>query len=242
MVIDHPPFSTYSDYDTGDEYEYPDEVKYITLTRTAESVRRSIVSTLEDETADELLDSTEIVDFSQEFLRRVPLPRSLKDDELGELKRVDMYDESDDDDRFTHPETHDEKFGFLDDIADYLSENAEGNLVVINSVTDLVTLSQFHHGWEEVYGFLLGLRKSSTKWDCVIYTVMDRVSDSVREYDEISSIPDGTMEFRLRRSGMNCKRELQVGSFRGALNKTETAIFETKVLSHGFEVSNIRKI
>ncbi|MDY6780241.1 MAG: hypothetical protein SV760_06810, partial [Halobacteria archaeon] len=172
-----------------------------------------------------LSENMTIRSFSEGYFNTLPLPSSFDSDDIGEIKMVERAEEGDDKKGFTTPDgSDDEEFDFLDDIAEYLSENESGNLVILDSVSELISLGRIRGEWEKVFGFLAGLRRACTQWGCVLYAVLDRFGDSFDDYERLGSIPDGTIHFHVREDKNGFVRQMHVGSFRGKISKTEQAV------------------
>ncbi|WP_458189283.1 hypothetical protein [Haladaptatus sp. NG-WS-4] len=66
--------------------------------------------------------------------------------------------------------------GVLEALGEYLTEHAPGNLVVIDSLTDLISLPDEQVDWNEVTMLLKGMKKASQAWDGLILVLVNQES------------------------------------------------------------------
>jgi KaiC/GvpD/RAD55 family RecA-like ATPase len=221
-------FEVYTDADVeGDAL--PDDVHYVSFMRGEDDVLREIRSVVDDRMYDTLSSNLLFKDFSDEYFRNTVVPRSWVDEELTGLRSLG--------------ETSDDSL--LSAFADYLDENAAGNLVVIDSLTSLVRASRYSLDWGEILVMLAGLQRATNRWDGLIYALLDKDTLEPREHQEIASIFDGIFHFDWVVGDTERQRMMYVGSFRGAMGRMtghEDDKYETEVTEEGFEISNIRKI
>jgi len=229
MARDDPDtFSVYSDTD-ADPDALPGDVHYVSFMRGEDDVKGEMRSVLDDSMYESLTSNLVFKDFSDEYFRNTVVPRSWVDDELTGLSGLG---EAKDDD-------------LLSSFADYLDENAAGNLVVIDSLTSLVRASRHRLEWGEILVLLAGLQRATTRWNGLVYAILDKDTLKPREHQEISSIFDGIFHFDWVEGDTERQRMMYVGSFRGAMGRMtghEDDKYETEVTEEGFEISNIRKI
>jgi KaiC/GvpD/RAD55 family RecA-like ATPase len=229
MARDDPDkFSVYSDTDV-DPDALPDEVHYVSFMRGEDDVEGEMRSVLDDSMYESLTSNLVFEDFSDEYFRNTVVPRSWIDDELTDLRGLG--------------EASDENL--LSAFADYLDENAAGNLVVIDSLTSLVRASRHKLEWGEILVLLAGLQRATTRWNGLVYAILDKDTLEPREHQEIASIFDGIFHFDWVEGDTERQRMMYVGSLRGAMGRMtghEDDKYETEVTEEGFEISNIRKI
>jgi KaiC/GvpD/RAD55 family RecA-like ATPase len=229
MARDDPEgFEIYSDTEVEPDV-VPEEVHYVSFMRSEEDVLGEMRSVLDDRMYESLSSSSVFEDFSDEYFRNTVVPRSWVDEELTDLRSLG---EAKDD-------------NLLSSFADYLDENASGNIVVIDSLTSLVRASRYRLDWGEVLVMLAGLQRATQRWDGLIYAVLDKDTLEKREHQEIASIFDGIFHFEWVEGDTERQRMMYVGSFRGAMGRMtghEDDKYETEITEEGFEISNIRKI
>jgi KaiC/GvpD/RAD55 family RecA-like ATPase len=221
-------FEIYTDAEVEPD-ALPDEVHYVSFMRGEADVLDDMRSVLDDQMYESLTSNMVFEDFSDEYFRNTVVPRSWVDEELTGLRNLgEAKDDS-----------------LLSAFADYLDENASGNLVVIDSLTSLVRASRYRLDWGEILVMLAGLQRATKRWNGLIYAVLDKDTLEPREHQEIASIFDGIFHFEWVEGDTERQRMMYVGSFRGAMGRMtghEDDKYETEVTEEGFEISNIRKI
>jgi len=221
-------FEVYNDteYDTDD---IPPEVHYISFMRDEDDIRSEMRSVLNDDMYENLSESLVFKDFSKAYFRNTVVPPSWIDGEMTDLKSLgEASDES-----------------LLSSMADYLDENASGNLVAIDSLTSLVRATRHRLEWGELLVLLAGLQRASKTWDGLVYALLDKDTLEEREHQEIAAILDGILHFEWVEGDTERQRMMHVDSFRGAMGRLQehqSDKYETEVTEEGFEISNIRKI
>ncbi len=221
-------FEIYTDADV-EPASLPEEVHYVSFMRGEADVLDDMRSVLDDRMYESLSSNMVFEDFSDEYFRNTVVPRSWVDEELTGLRNLG---EAKDD-------------NLLSAFADYLDENASGNVVVIDSLTSLVRASRYRLDWGEILVMLAGLQRATKRWNGLIYAVLDKDTLEPREHQEIASIFDGIFHFEWVEGDTERQRMMYVGSFRGAMGRMtghEDDKYETEVTEEGFEISNIRKI
>ena len=133
----------------------------------------------------------------------------------------------------------------LEEISRFLGKNAENNIVVLDSLTDLMLYDDMHKN--DIIMFLKGLVRISKVWNGIIYIILgsDILDDEMQEI--IKDIVDGVLVFEWYDKGSDkMRRNLYLSKFKGLIPRLEQnkiAKFETRVTyDNGFEVSNVRKI
>ncbi len=132
----------------------------------------------------------------------------------------------------------------LKEISEFLNKNAENNIVVIDSLTDLML---FDGNKNDIIMFLKGMSKISKVWNGLIYIVLSANILDNKMQEIIKDIVDGVLVFEWFDKGSDkMRRNLYLSKFRGLIPRIEQnkiSKFETKVTyDNGFEVSNVRKI
>jgi archaellum biogenesis ATPase FlaH len=133
----------------------------------------------------------------------------------------------------------------LSALGDYLSEYAPGNLVVIDSISDLVGATGEDIEWSDVTTLLRGLTKASHSWDGLILLLVNIDTLTDTEYGQLMDASEGTFEFAWESGGSKRARTMVVRQFRGVLSQLEeenVVRFETETHEGGFDISDVRKI
>ncbi len=135
----------------------------------------------------------------------------------------------------------------LEEISLFLKGNSENNVVVIDSLTDLMINNVDQVNREDIIMFLKGMVRVAKTWNGIIYVIlsMDILEKQVQKL--IAEIVDGVLVFEWYNGGsVKMQRNMYVSKFRGLmpqLEQNKIAKFEIKITSdNGLEVSNVRKI
>lgn len=221
-------FRVYTDADTEID-SVPSGVHYVSFIRGEKAVNDEMRSVLDDEMYESLSSNLVFEDFSSEYFRNTVVPRSWVDEELADLRSLGQTSED----------------SLLSSFADYLDENASGNIVVIDSLTSLVRSSRHKLDWGEILVMLAGLQRAAKRWNGLIFAVLDKDALESRKHQEIASIFDGIFHFDWVEGDTERQRMMYIGALRGAMGGMtghEDDKYETEVTEEGFEISNIRKI
>ena len=125
------------------------EVHYLSFTTGEEYIEREMANTVADEVVEAALPKMTVRDFSPQYFGLSPVPRSWY---AGETQAITDLGESERGD------------GALSALGDYLTEHASGNLVLIDSVTDLVAGVSDEMQWSDVAMLMKGLEKAANRW------------------------------------------------------------------------------
>jgi len=197
--------------------------------RDVDDIRGEMRSVLNEDMYDNLSESLVFEDFSEAYFRNTVVPRSWIDGKMTNLRSLgEATDES-----------------LLSSLADYLDENASGNLLIIDSLTSLVRATRHRLEWGELLVLLAGIQRASKTWDGLVYALLDKDTLAEREHQEIAAILDGILHFEWVEGDTERQRMMYVDSFRGAMGRLQehqSDKYETEVTEEGFEISNIRKI
>ncbi len=208
----------------------PDEVHYLSFTAGTGPITREMGYTMVDEIVDAAIDEIAFRDLSAEYFQLSPIPRDWYEDETTSI--TDLGDRGEYEDVLT-------AFG------DYLSANAEGSLVCIDSVTDLVSMVSGDTEWSDIATVLKGLKKAAYEWGGLILVLVNTDSITDREFGALTDAAGGTFQFAWESGGSKRARTMFVREFRGVLSRLESeniVRFETEIHDGGFDISDVRKI
>lgn len=208
----------------------PDEIHYISFTSNKTELRTEITYTITSELAEIASEEIEFRDLSTEYFQLSPIPR-----EWYAGRRHSIADLSDRGDRRD----------VLEALGEYLNEHARGNLVLIDSLTDLLHVDDEQITWSDVTMLLAGLQKASRQWGGLIEILVNSESLTNVELGALMSNADGTLAFEWESGGNERARTMFVKEFRGVLPQIEAeniVRFETEIHEAGFDVSDVRKI
>lgn len=208
----------------------PPEVHYLSFTAGESALMEEMEYTLAEEVVDAAIEGIEFRDLSPEFFQASPIPRQWYEGETTTI--ADLGDRGRYDDVLT-------AFG------DYLSEHAAGNVVCIDSVTDLVSAASDDMEWSDIAMVMKGLKKAAARWQGLILVLVNADALSDREFGTLMDAAAGTLQFTWESGGSKRARTMFVREFRGVLSRLEEeniVRFETEVHDGGFDISDVRKI
>jgi archaellum biogenesis ATPase FlaH len=135
----------------------------------------------------------------------------------------------------------------LESLSEFLNGNAEGNLVIIDSLTDLLVNETDYLNKTDIIMFLKGMVNISKTWNGLIYLLLSANTIEKHLQEIINDIVDGVLVFEwFDKGSVKMRRNLYISKFRGLipqLEQNKIAKFETRITyDGGFEVSNVRKI
>ncbi|MDZ7688881.1 MAG: hypothetical protein U5J64_09210 [Halobacteriales archaeon] len=201
--------------------DVPSSVHYITLERHQSLITDKMEAVLGGQQYDVLMDNTEFIDITDEFFENMSLSLPIETDEP--------------DRRYTE---------ILEDIAEYLEENAVDDIVVIDSLTSLFKMTEFGLRRKDVIAFLTWLADASREWGGMVYIINHTRPVNVRDDPVLASTPDGIMYFSVSDIGGGFHRQMYMGSFRGTLSSSQDRIkiYDARISSSGFEVSTVNEV
>jgi archaellum biogenesis ATPase FlaH len=216
--------------DTSAAATAPDSIHYLSFTAGEDELRTEISYTLEAELVDAGLEAVEFEDLSPAYFQLSPVPREWyagTHRDINDLGRdADQRD-------------------VLSTFADFLDDNADGGLVVVDSLTDLLAARGDNLTFSDIVLTLKGLRRAASGWDGLILLHLTKDAITDEELGSLMTAVDGTIQFEWETGGNERVRTMFVSEFRGVLSQLEAediVQFETEIHDAGFDVSNVRKI
>ncbi|SFR55018.1 RAD55 family ATPase [Halogeometricum limi] len=216
--------------DVHEESVPPNEVHYLSFTADESSLRQEMSYVFDDTIVDTAGDRIRFRDFSAEYFRPSPIPHEWYAGEAKTLRDLG--------------ERHSGE-PVLTALGDYLDDNAADNLVVIDSVTDLVAAVSDDMSWNDLSMVMRGITKAAHRWGGLILAVVSRDTLEPTQLGHLMDAVDGTLQFQWETGGSKRARTLVVQEFRGVLSRLESediVRFETQIHDGGFDVSDVRKI
>jgi archaellum biogenesis ATPase FlaH len=210
----------------------PADVHYVSFTTGEGAFVEEVSLTMDDEIVEAAMEGVSYHDLAGQYFHQSPIPREWYADRTGSIKDLRARQERDD---------------ILGTLGDLLAEHAPGNLVVIDSLTDLVsTVGRDQRlNWSDVAFLLKGLQKGASSWDGLILVHLNRETVTATEYGQLVDGVAGTFEFEWASGGSTRARTLVVKQFRGVLSQIaeeDIVQFETEIGEDGFDISDVRKI
>ncbi|MUW15826.1 HTR-like protein [Halorubrum sp. CBA1125] len=207
----------------------PDGVHYVSFTAGTGAITREMGYTMADEILEAASPAISFRDLSAEYFQLSPVPREWYRGETGSL--ADLGERGHED--------------VLTALGDYLSAHAEGSLVCIDSVTDLVSMVGGDTDWSDVTMVMKGLKKAAYEWGGLILALVNADAITDREFGTLMDAASGTLQFTWESGGSQRARTMFVREFRGVLSRLEAeniVRFETEIHEGGFDISDVRKI
>jgi KaiC/GvpD/RAD55 family RecA-like ATPase len=207
----------------------PGAVHYLSFT----TARRQLVGEMTLAMSDELVDGgagLTFHDLSAEYFRLSPVPR-----EWYAERTTDVADLGKATDRNTVPEA----------LGDRLTEHAAGNVVVLDSLTDLIAATGEELRWGDVPVILKGISRAAYEWGGLILAHVNHETLTDQQHGQLVDAADGTLLFEWESGGSSRARTMVVKQFRGVLSRIEEediVRFETEIGEAGFDISDVRKI
>ncbi|MGQ4555028.1 RAD55 family ATPase [Halobellus sp. GM3] len=217
----------------GDLHEnaaLPPEVHYLSFTADESNVRQEMSYALEAELVSEATDHIAVRDFSPEYFQLSPVPREWY---LGETTTLQDLGR------------REGRASVLSALGRYLNEHAPENLVVVDSITDLVAAISDEMAWNDIAMLMRGLGKASHRWGGLVLAYASRETLERTQLGHLMDAADGTLQFEWESGGSKRARTMVVQEFRGVLSQIEReniVRFETEIHEGGFDVSDVRKI
>jgi KaiC/GvpD/RAD55 family RecA-like ATPase len=209
----------------------PSEICYVTFTRVKEDIRAEILQSFHVDGLDRMLEAVRFEDLSEQYFDHSVVPD-------------EWYSHSD---VFTRLQKRTGQESIVTRMSKVVDSLKPGSLVVLDSITDLATLSSQADAWTNLTGFLRGLQRVSKTRGITSYLLLSAgILDSSRER-EIADIADAVLLFRWEETqGARRQRVMYFEKFRGVmphLEERDLVKFAVRISeTSGFEVSNIRVI
>ncbi|GGN93560.1 MULTISPECIES: RAD55 family ATPase [Haloarcula] len=208
----------------------PKEVHYISFTASGEQLASEMRLAMDEDLLETALSGIEFHDMSERYFHMSPVPRSWYAEQTPKIEDLRARHERDD---------------LLGALGSKLSDVAAGNLVVIDSLSDLVSAMGEDIDWADITFLVAGLQKAAHKWGGLILLHLNYETLSGARQGQLSDAAHGTMEFSWESGGSTRARTLVVKQFRGVLSQIEDediVQFETELGDAGFDISDVRKI
>ena len=217
----------------GDLHEdavLPPEIHYLSFTDDETTIREELSYVLDDDLVDAATEHITVRDFSPEYFQLSPVPRAWY---LGETTTLQDLSGSGN------------RSDVLTALGSYLNDHASDNLVVIDSITDLVAAISDEMEWNDIAMLVRGLGKAAHRWNGLILTYASRETLAATQLGHLMDAADGTLQFEWESGGSKRARTMVVQEFSGVLSQIEReniVRFETEIHDGGFDVSDVRKI
>lgn len=177
----------------GDECKgstFPQNIHYVSFSKTRKDVLEEVKISFNQAYYDAIEGQLKFKDFSNSYFKRTMVPSNWTDN--GQDKPSLFSNDEDDDD-------------LLKNMVTFLEDNAQDNMVIIDSLTDLLTNSSIEN--DKLVTIIKGMRRASKKWGGVVYLLLSKgIVEKKVEHLLIDSV-DGVMSFEWSKNRHTSKRQ-----------------------------------
>ncbi len=216
--------------DLPDGVQVPPEVHYVSFTSNKTAIERELRYTMAAEIVDAVADRIQYRDLSPEYFQLSRIPQ---DWYLGRTTSLDDLSKRHNED------------SVLGALGDYLTTHASGNLILLDSITDLLDAVGDELDWGDITMLIRGLVRAATQWGGLILVLVNEDTLTPTELGQLSDAASGTLGFSWETGGSKRARVMVVREFRGVLSRLEQediVQFEGEIHDGGYDISNVRKI
>ncbi len=216
----------------GDECKksiLPNEIHYLTFSRAREDILDEVKMSFNQDYYDAIEENLNFKDFSNAYFKRTMVPSAW----TGESNPGRIFSDDTDSD-------------LLKELVSFLGENAEDNIVIVDSLTDLLTNNTIDK--DRLITVVKGMRRASKKWGGIIYLLLSRgIVEKRLEHLLIDSV-DGVLGFEWSNTHRSSQRQryMIVEKFMSVLphlKREKIARFNADVSANdGYTVVNYEKI
>ncbi len=230
VVKDHPNQAPFYLGHSCDFSALPDNFSYISFSRSKQDIMRDIRISFDEDFHAVLSRKLKFKDFSASYFNKTIVPQSWTGIDNGKQKLF----------------SNAPKENVLEELVDFLDENASNSMIVIDSLTDLVISDVVDT--TELVSVIKGIQRASKKWGGVIYLLLTKgIIDSKDEQMLMDSV-DGVLVFEWSHYLRSSKRQryIYIEKFMSLLphlDEGRIARFPTIITAHsGFTVVNMEMI
>ncbi len=211
-------------------FRLPDEICYISVSKSKEDILNETAYAFHKDLYNTIKDGLLFKELSDIYFRHSIAQNFW----IPDKKRIMDFD--------VCPDTN-----ILDEISAFLNEHARNNIVILDSLTELIMCEEDYLSKSDIIMFLKGIVRISKKWNGLIYLMLSANILEKQMQGIIADVADGVLDFEWFDKGSErMRRNLYISKFRGLMPRIEQnkiVKFELKITSDGgFEISNVRKI
>lgn len=216
--------------DLDEETTVPEGIHYISFTERKQQLREEMLLAMDGDIVEAGIQDVTFHDLSPEYFRLSPVPREWYSDRIGSIADLSQ--------------TTDRK-DLAEALGDRLTRNADGTLVVIDSITDLIGAPTDDLTWDDIPVLLKGITRAASNWGGLVLVHVNREALNDQRHGQLVDAADGTLVFAWESGGSTRDRTMVVKQFRGVLSRIEAediVQFETEITDSGLDISDVRKI
>ena len=225
LVNERPEARHYYLGDHCDNSDLPTQVCYVTFSRSREIILQELATSFNGDYYRAFRDRTVFKDFSNMYFRHSVVPSTW-------TKEEDIFD---------LPSTN-----ILEELVTFLDENAQGSMIVIDSLTDLAISDLVEI--RDLVTTVKGLQRAAKQWNGLVYLMLTRGILERRHEQLLMDSTDGCLVFEWRTSARSSSRQryMYLEKFTGVLPhlpRDKIARFPTMVsANHGLVVVYMERI
>ncbi|WP_225334936.1 RAD55 family ATPase [Halomicrobium urmianum] len=208
----------------------PGAVHYVSFTADESELGAEMALAMDDEVVDAGLSGVTFHELSDHYFHVSPVPRNWYADEAMDIRDLRERQERED---------------LLTVLGETMSAVAPGNLVVVDSLSDLVGAVGDAVDWSDVAYLVQGLQKAAHQWNGLVLLHLNHDTVTDTQFGQLTDAVNGTIRFEWESGGSTRARTMVVSQFRGVLSRIEDeniVRFETEIGDAGFDISDVRKI
>jgi archaellum biogenesis ATPase FlaH len=212
--------------------ELPEDVHYISFTQSEAQLKDEIAMAMDEAVAEPALAELSVTSLAHQYFHVSPVPRDWYASETPDIKNL--------------RKRHEDREELLSALGTELSRNAAGNLVIIDSLSNLSgAVDDVELSRSDITYLVNGLQRAAYDWNGLILLHVNPNAIDDTLYGQLVDACSGTMRFQWETGGSTRARTLVVQQFRGVLPQIEAeniVQFETELGEAGFDISDVRKI
>lgn len=211
----------------------PEKICYVSFSRSREDVLREVGLSFNDQYRDALKRKLIFKDLSASYFQKSIVPQNWTHGGNGGEAPANPFAKED-------------RKGVLESLVEFLDENAQDSMIIIDSLTDLVVTKTVDT--HDLVGVLRGIQRAAKRWNCVIYFLLTTDIMEKREEQMLLDSVDGVLVFEWNKLYRTTKRQryMFIEKFMSVLPHIEgdrIARFPTMITSKsGLVVINMEKI
>ena len=209
----------------------PESIHYISFTNEREQIESEIDMSMDPDIGQPGFEPVEFVSLSQSYFHTSPVPRKWYAEQTADITSL--------------RKRHEDRENLMTRLGDEVSTRAPGNLVIIDSLSDLVGAIGEDVEWSDINYLVKGLAKAAYEWSSLILVHVNYETLSSTQHGQFVDNCSGALRFQWETGGSKRVRTLVVKTFRGVLSQIEEediVKFETELGDVGFDISDVRKI
>ncbi|MGM0605733.1 MAG: RAD55 family ATPase, partial [Halobacteriota archaeon] len=148
----------------------PESVHYLSITSDRDVIERELRYTLAAEIVDAVSSKLVFRDFSAEYFQASPIPREWY---VGRTTKITDL---------AGTQNRESIFGAL---GDYFSKHADSNLLVLDSITDLLGSIRDDIVWNDIAMLMRGLKRAAHQWGGLILVLVNQDSLTETQFGQL---------------------------------------------------------